>query len=197
MCMTFFLGAVCEFFRLCMKYLGNGWTDLRQVHRKTCLVPRSDELECQCQRSKVKVTRDKFPLRWKRIVTRSLQITSCSRRDHSVATEVGVTGVNRQREWTVIDVAACVWFMFGKASLALVKTKLIPPNVTEEAHFYRPDAVPGAKIDRIIALSASACLTTDKRDLGFDLGLEILVAVIVFSGKIWHVLAASLSLTNK
>jgi len=97
----------------------------------------------------------------------------------------------------VIDVAACVRFMFGKASLALVKTKLIPPNVTEEAHFYRPDAVPGAKIDRIIALSASACLTTDKRDLGFDLGLEILVAVIVFSGKIWHVLAASLSLTNK
>ena len=97
----------------------------------------------------------------------------------------------------MIDVAACVPFMFGKASLARVKTKLIPLNVTEEAHFYRPDTIPGAKIDRIIALSASVCLTTDKRDLVFDLGLEILVAVIVFSGKIWHVLAASLSLTNK
>jgi len=85
----------------------------------------------------------------------------------------------------VIDVAACVPFMFGKASLARVKTKLIPLNVTEEAHFYRPDAVPGAKIDRIKALTASVCLTTDKHHLGFDLFLQNLAR------------AGSLSLTNK
>ena len=32
---------------------------MRQIHRKTCLVPRSDEFQFQGQRSKVKITRDK------------------------------------------------------------------------------------------------------------------------------------------
>jgi len=47
-------------FSLCMKYLGNRWTDLRQIYAENaCLVPRSDEFEGHGQRSKVKVTRDK------------------------------------------------------------------------------------------------------------------------------------------
>jgi len=55
-------------------------------HWKTCLVPRWDDFECQGERSKVKVTKDKFPSLWKCIVTRWLQMTSRSnRRDHSVA----------------------------------------------------------------------------------------------------------------
>jgi len=37
--------------RICAKFTG-----------KTCLVPRSVDIECQCQRSKVKVTRDKNAL---------------------------------------------------------------------------------------------------------------------------------------
>jgi len=66
-----------------------------RIHAKftgtTCLVPRSDEFECQGQKSKVKVTRDKDALytaiiHWqRRNGTRWLQITSrTSRRDHSV-----------------------------------------------------------------------------------------------------------------
>jgi len=42
-----------------MKYLGNRWTDLRQIHTEDVLVPRLDKFEGQCERSKVKVTRDK------------------------------------------------------------------------------------------------------------------------------------------
>jgi len=48
----FFALSVISFFWLCLKYLGNGWTDLRQIHRKTCLVPRLDNFECQGQRSR-------------------------------------------------------------------------------------------------------------------------------------------------
>jgi len=33
-CVRFFFGAVCDLFCLCMKYLGNHWTDLRQIHMK-------------------------------------------------------------------------------------------------------------------------------------------------------------------
>jgi len=87
-----FLFACC----LCMKYLGNHWRIWAKFTRKTCLVPCSDEFKCQGQRSKVKITRDKFPPHWKCTVTRSLQITSqSSRGDHSVA--AGVMGVHSQR----------------------------------------------------------------------------------------------------
>jgi len=62
-CVRFCFGAVCGFFacesnisrtakRICAKFTG-----------KTCLVPRSEEFECQGQGSKVKVTRDKNALR--------------------------------------------------------------------------------------------------------------------------------------
>ena len=51
--------AVCDyFFCLCLKYLRNGWTDLRQIHREDMFGP-SFGFECHGQRSKVKVTRDK------------------------------------------------------------------------------------------------------------------------------------------
>jgi len=77
-----------------------------KVTRKMCLVPHSDEFEYQGQRSKVKVTRDKFPPHWKCTVTCSLQITSCSSRwDHSIT--AGLIGVH--------NAAAC--------SLCLVKAK--------------------------------------------------------------------------
>jgi len=39
----------CLCFFVCMKYIWNRWTDLCQIHRKTSLVPRSDEFECQGQ----------------------------------------------------------------------------------------------------------------------------------------------------
>jgi len=37
-----------------MKYLGNRWTDLRQIRTEDVFIPRSDECECQGQRSKVR-----------------------------------------------------------------------------------------------------------------------------------------------
>jgi len=64
---------------------------------KTCLVPRSDEFECQGQSSKVKVTRDKTEI----IAASSPMTMHCKacavcaandvqqRRDHSVSAEGG------------------------------------------------------------------------------------------------------------
>jgi len=47
----FLVPSVCAFCS-CMKYLRNRWTDLHQIHMKTCLVLRSDEFEGQDQRSR-------------------------------------------------------------------------------------------------------------------------------------------------
>ena len=47
-----------------MKYLGNRGTDLRKIHTEDVFGPLlggQEEFECQDQRSKVKVTRGKFP----------------------------------------------------------------------------------------------------------------------------------------
>ena len=75
---------------------------------KTRLVLRSDQFECQGQRSKVKVTREKFPHYWKCIVTRSLQITSCMQQ----------TGpFHRCRGWQKCIAAVCMRFTFGRTSL--------------------------------------------------------------------------------
>ena len=95
-CARFCFSAVCDFLfcffvcesnisgtaeRICAKFTG-----------KTCLVPRSDEFECQGQRSRSQGTKTRCALlsgyhpRQRRNGMRSLQITSCSsRRDHSVA----------------------------------------------------------------------------------------------------------------
>jgi len=63
--------------------------DLRQIHRKTCLVPRSDEFEYQGHRSTSPGTKRAVPItppQLRRNGTHSLQITSISsRRDHFVA----------------------------------------------------------------------------------------------------------------
>ena len=74
--------------RVCAKFTG-----------KTCLDTRSDEFECQGQRSKVKVTGDKnravhsYRPRQRRNGTRSLQMTSrSSGRNHSVAAGGGDFG---------------------------------------------------------------------------------------------------------
>jgi len=89
--------------RICAKFTG-----------KTSLVRRSDEFECQGQRSKVNVTRDKkcavhshHPRQermvrfaaW-RTVTRLLQTTSLSsRRDHSVAAGGDFSGLRTVYVW--------------------------------------------------------------------------------------------------
>jgi len=70
-------------FCLWIKYLGNGWTHLCQIYREDML--GSSLIRVWMSRSKVMVTRDKFPSHWKCIVMRRLQITSCSTIfDHSV-----------------------------------------------------------------------------------------------------------------
>ena len=67
-----------------MKYLGNCWTDLCQIHMEDMFGASLGRV--WMSRSKVKVNRDKVSPHWKCIVTRMLQITSCSsRRDHSIA----------------------------------------------------------------------------------------------------------------
>ena len=50
--------SVCGFC-LCMKYLGNRWTDLHQIHTEDVFGSSLGEFEVQGQRSKVKVTGDK------------------------------------------------------------------------------------------------------------------------------------------
>ena len=103
---------------LCMKCLGTAERTCIKFTMKTCLVFGPSLGRVWMSRSKVKVTRNKFPPNCKCIVTRSLQIMLCSsKRDHSV-TVAGVMGVHRQRGRIVIYVAAGVWFMFGKTSVA-------------------------------------------------------------------------------
>jgi len=79
-----------------------------------CLVPRSDDFECQCQKSKVKVTRDKKT---------HLALTS-----PLVAYEWYALAANNVRQQRTapfrpcqgVISGACVRCMFGKTSLALV-----------------------------------------------------------------------------
>jgi len=88
-CVGFCFSAVCDFlfFFVCAAIIwGTPEWICAKFTGRTCLGPRLDEFECQGQRSKFKVTEDKFHPHWKCIVMRSLQIRSCSsRRDHSVA----------------------------------------------------------------------------------------------------------------
>jgi len=109
------------FFCLWIKYLGNCWTNFCQIHREDVFGPSLgwDWMS----RSKVKVTRDKYSPHWKCIVTWTLQITSSSSRwDHSVAAGGDASA------------AACMQFMFGKTSLALVRVFMQSTfsNVCEE-----------------------------------------------------------------
>jgi len=113
-----------SFVCLCMKCLGNCRMDLHQIHMEDVFGPSLGRVGMS--RSKVKVTRDKkhamhsiTPRQW-RNETRTLQITSSSSRwDHSVA----------------VVLVACVWFMFGKTSLALVLPFLLQRYITTEFNF--------------------------------------------------------------
>jgi len=87
-CVKFCFSDVCNFF-VCLWISGTAERICAKLTGKTCLVPRLDAIECQDQRSKVKIIRDKFPPHWKCIEMRSLKITSCSKRDHSIATRGG------------------------------------------------------------------------------------------------------------
>jgi len=100
------------FFCLCMKYLGNCWTDLREIHREDVFGPLLGRV--WMSRSKIKVIRNKkhavhshYPQQ-RRNGTSWLQTTSCSSRWHHSVAAGGVISV------------ACMRFMFGKTSLALV-----------------------------------------------------------------------------
>ena len=111
----------------------------------TCLVSSSDEFECQGQTSNVKVTRDKtgktaesspLTVHYKACaVRRTLQVTSrSSRRHNSVA--VGVTG---WRQCTMT--AACMRFVFGKTSLALVIVFVFYYSLTtSKIYLVKPDS---------------------------------------------------------
>ena len=55
-----FLALSVTLFCLCMKYLGNRWTGLRQIQQKTCFVPRLDRFEFQGQRSRSPETKTTF-----------------------------------------------------------------------------------------------------------------------------------------
>jgi len=68
--------------------------------RKSCLVSRSDEFECQGQRSKVKVTRDRDK---KRAVLAANDVT---------------------QQLSGVISATCMRCMFDKTSLALVRSPL-------------------------------------------------------------------------
>ena len=108
-CLRFCFSAVCDCF------LGNRWTDLRQIHTEDVLGPSLGRV--WMLRSKVKVTRDKFSPHWKCTVMRWLQITSrSSRRNHSVL--VGGIGVHCTARLRVV--------MFGKTSLAAVFLSFFP-----------------------------------------------------------------------
>ena len=66
-CVRFFFSVVCDFFLhsffVCESNIsGTAERICAKFTRKTCLVPRSDEFECQGQRSNTKVTRDKKAL---------------------------------------------------------------------------------------------------------------------------------------
>jgi len=86
--------------RICAKFIS-----------KTCLVPRSEEFECQGQRSKVNVTRDKNAL--------CTPITPRQRRN-GTANNVMQQQTGPLRRCRGMISAAYVRFLFGKTSLALV-----------------------------------------------------------------------------
>jgi len=81
--------------------------------RLNCLVPRSDEFECQGQRSKVKVTRDKKKLSTP-VTSGSVQMVCTRYKQHASAADGTIPSLPG-----VIS-GACVRFMFGKTSLAPV-----------------------------------------------------------------------------
>jgi len=73
-------------FCLCMKYLGNRERICAKFTGKTCLVPRSEDVEGKGQRSKVKVTTEKR--RFRRISREPLNgfaLSSCGGRVWSLA----------------------------------------------------------------------------------------------------------------
>jgi len=101
-----------------LKYLRNSWTDLHKFTGETCLVPCLDVFECQGQRSKIKVTGTK-DAPCTPITPGSIRmVCACCKQRHAAAdgTIPSLPGVTLE---------ACIWFMFGKTSLALVVTTWI------------------------------------------------------------------------
>ena len=96
-------------FRLCMKYLGNRWTDLHQIHREGVFGPSLGWV--WMSRSKVKVTTDK---------KRGFQRISLNRwtdlRQIDTEDVLGLSSLGRVWRSSSTS-AACVRFLFGKTSL--------------------------------------------------------------------------------
>jgi len=93
--------------RICVKFTG-----------KTCFVPHSEEFECQGERSKVKVTRDKNALSTL-ITPRQHANGMCCCKQHAAAADGTIPSLPGD------NFGACVQFMFGKTSLALVHSKFL------------------------------------------------------------------------
>jgi len=81
---------------------------------KTSFVPRSDEFECHCQRSKVKVTRDKNALCTSITLPGSDEMV----RFRCIITHQQTAPFRRCLAGVIL--AACERFVFGKTSLGLV-----------------------------------------------------------------------------
>ena len=79
------------------------------------MVPRSDEFECQGQRSKVKVTRDKKRAVHSHHPGSLRMVRARCKRPHAAADRT----ISLLPGPGVIS-AACVWFMFGRTSSAVV-----------------------------------------------------------------------------
>jgi len=101
------------FFFVCLslKYLGN----CAKFTGKTCLIPHSDEFECQGQRSRSPGTKTRCalpsppaPYEWYALAANNVRQQR--------------TGPFRRCRGMISG--ACVWSMFGKTSLALVCVKL-------------------------------------------------------------------------
>jgi len=100
------LGIGLHFCYLSVKYFGNHWTDLTE---KTCLVPRMDEFECQGQRSRS-------------LGTKNALCTHVSPQEWNALAANNVTQQQMAplRCCQGVILGACVWFMCGRTSSAVV-----------------------------------------------------------------------------
>ena len=101
-------GGLSAIFCLSIKYLGNRRTDLRQLRGEDVFVPRSDEFECQIQRSRSPGTKTRYALPSPPAAT-----------EWNALTENSVTHQQTGpfRRCRAVISAACVRSVFGKTSL--------------------------------------------------------------------------------
>ena len=117
--------AVCDFVFVCHSNIsGTAERICTKIAVKTCLVPGLDEFECQGQRSWWPETKNEKLMSHPLTMHCKACAVRCKWRhaaaaDDTIPSPPGVTG---WRQCTLTE--ACVRFMFGKASLALVMAAL-------------------------------------------------------------------------